>query len=464
MLLRSSLFREQRAFPAILKLSALPTERAEELLDDSIGQYARYLLSTFNGDINALTSLIENDTIHQIFRCAGFECLIGLSLMGTIPRDYLISYFKKLYQSPLCKNDQFRTFLILYSGNIYPGDLLKEIKQALTQYKNNCSVEPEFVKELMDLGQSRCIKARLLSTTEFLPITNVAESMYYLEFFESKAFHINDPKVAALFNTFNAVENEFPYKALEKALSMKERITPYLLEILKDAADNYATLDLSSRNLMFALYLLSKFREKRAFEYIVKIASLPGEWPDELLPVEVFDSLPGFLLSTYDGNLEALKGLIEDEFIHDDSRDYALETIVGLVSLGHLRRDEAISYCRTLFNSSLCNDPWFTANLVWYSCELYPDELLPEIQRVYKEEKVDVMLTPFEEVEFMLDLDKQEYLEDDLRNMGRDVLIQNVAQIMSSFAIFESSDDDSCISGCCDEDEDEDEVRDVAQA
>ena len=47
---------------------------------------------------------------------------------------------------------------------------------------------------------------------------------------------------------------------------------------------------------------------------------------------------------------------------------------------------------------------------------------------------------------------------------GRDVLIQNVAQIMSSFAIFESSDDDSCICGCCDEDEDEDEVRDVAQA
>ena len=209
----------------------------------------------------------------------------------------------------------------------------------------------------------------------------------------AKTFHIDDPKIAALFNTFNAAENEFPYKALEKALSMKERITPYLLEILKDAADNYATLDLSSRNLMFALYLLSKFREKRAFEYIVKIASLPGEWPDELLSVEVFDSLSGFLLSTYDGNLEAIKGLIENEFIHDDSRDSALETIVGLVSLRHLRRDEAISYFRTLFDSSLCNDHGSLQDLVWYACELYPDELMPEILKAYSEEKVDVMLT-----------------------------------------------------------------------
>ena len=329
-----SLFREQKAFPAILKLSALPTERAEELLGGAIGQYARYLLSTYNGDINALTSLIENETIHQIFRCAGFECLIGLLLKGTIQRDFVISYFKQLYQSELCKNEQFRTFLILYSGNIYPGDLLKEIKQALTQYKNSFPVEPEFVKELMDLGHSRCIKERLLSTTEFLPITNVAESMCHLNFFEHKTVHIDDPKITALFNTFNTAENEFPYKALEKALSMKERITPYLLKILKDAADNYATLDLSSRNLMFALYLASKFREKRAFEYIVKIASLPGEWPDELFSGEVFDSLSGFLLSTYDGNLEALKGLIENECIHDDSRDYALETIVGWYLLG----------------------------------------------------------------------------------------------------------------------------------
>ena len=120
-----------------------------------------------------------------------------------------------------------------------------------------------------------------------------------------------------------------------------------MLEIIKDAAQNYATHDLTSRNLMLALYLAAKFREKKAFNSIVQIASLPGDWPDEFFPGAVGDSLSGFLLSTYDGNLDALKGLVENEAIHDSSRELALEAIVGLVSLGRIRRNEIISYFRT---------------------------------------------------------------------------------------------------------------------
>ena len=395
----------------------------------------------------------------MVYRCAGFECLIGLMLMRKIKRDYLITYFKTLYQLPLCKNEHFLTLLILCSCNIHPGELMPDIKHALKQCKNGFLMSFDLVQELFELGKSRCIKERLYSGTEFMPITNVAESMLSGDFFLTMPHQIDDPIIADLFEKFDNAESEFPYALVEQALSLKERITPYVLEIIKDAAQNYATHDLTSRNLMLALYLAAKFREKKAFNSIVQIASLPGDWPDEFFPGAVGDSLSGFLLSTYDGNLDALKGLVENEAIHDSSRELALEAIVGLVSLGRIRRDEIISYFRTLFTSPLCYDPLFTANLVWYSSELYPDELLPEIQKVYRENKVDTILAPYDDVEYMLELDKQEYLGTDLDLLGQDLLIDDIAAIMSTFPIFESNHNDSC--SC---DYEDDETIHVAQA
>ena len=59
----------------------------------------------------------------------------------------------------------------------------------------------------------------------------------------------------------------------------------------------------------------------------------------------------------------------------------------------------------------------------------------------------------------MLELDKQEYLGTDLDHLGQDLLIDNIAAIMSTFPIFESNHNDSC--SC---DYEDDETIHVAQA
>jgi Protein of unknown function (DUF1186)/SEC-C motif len=209
---------------------------------------------------------------------------------------------------------------------------------------------------------------------------------------------------------FEDPNGRFPEKSLDSAIAQQEAITPHLLSILEKTISNFESVDDDKMDHIFALYLLSKFREKRAFPYIVELASLPGKWPENLLGDCITEALARFIVSTFNDDLGAIKKLIEDSSLNEWSRKAGLNSLLGLVALDQLGRDELIEYLRSLFRSPLADDDDFVTALVEIASEIYPEELMEEINEAFREDKVDTFCINRAWVERMFTLGKEKCL------------------------------------------------------
>lgn len=193
-----------------------------------------------------------------------------------------------------------------------------------------------------------------------------------------------------ILNHFNNPKGQFPKEALKSALNQQEIITPYLLNILKNIIAYHDSIKMGQMDYIFSLYVLSKFREKEAFPYIIAIASLPGELPEYLLSECITEALARFIVSTFNGDLFSIKALIENPELNKWSRKAALYSLVGLFAIDKLKREELIDYLRFLFNSPLADDEEFTTRLVNVASDIYPEELMDEINQAFNKNKVDI--------------------------------------------------------------------------
>lgn len=217
--------------------------------------------------------------------------------------------------------------------------------------------------------------------------------------------------IEEILNHFDDPKGRFPKEALNLVLAQQEAITPYLLSILKDTISDYEAIDSNSMGYIFSLYILSKFREKKAFPYVLALASLPGEWPEELLDDCITEALARFIVSTFNGDLLAIKKLIENPALNEWSRSAALKSLLGLVALDLLKRDELIDYIRTLFHSPLADDEDFVTRLVNISSVIYPEELMDEINNAFEENKINLFYVDMAWINRMLNMGKEECLK-----------------------------------------------------
>lgn len=237
--------------------------------------------------------------------------------------------------------------------------------------------------------------------------------------------HIED-----ILNYFDDPKGRFPKEALNAALEQQEVITPYLLSILKDTISNYEAIDDYQMGYTFSLYILSKFREMEAFSYVLALASLPDEWPEELLGDCITEALARFIVSTFNGDLAAIKKLIENPNLNEWSRNAALKSLLGLVALNKLTRDELINYIRTLFHSPLADDENFVTRLVETASDIYPEELMEEINKALEEDKVNTFCVDKAWINHMLAMGKEECLSRHVYNDHYHLPIDDVEQEM----------------------------------
>jgi len=78
-------------------------------------------------------------------------------------------------------------------------------------------------------------------------------------------------EITEILSQFNNPINGFPIEAVDDAILRKEEIVPHLLNILKKTVENHQNIDPDQMDYMFALFVLSKFREKKAFPFIIII-------------------------------------------------------------------------------------------------------------------------------------------------------------------------------------------------
>ncbi len=217
--------------------------------------------------------------------------------------------------------------------------------------------------------------------------------------------------IPEILDTFGQRNEYFPHRAINAARSKRQEITPVLINIVKDTVENYKQFPEKNLAIIYALFLLSEFREVAAFSQILALARLPDRYPEIILGDWLLDGLPQFIVSTYTGDTLAIKALIEDKSVHVEARDAGMRALLGLFGQGKLERGEIISFFKQLFHSPLSQEKQFVTHLINNATDMYPEELLPEIEKAFRDGRVDLRYIHLDDVHRDLERGKEACLE-----------------------------------------------------
>jgi len=234
----------------------------------------------------------------------------------------------------------------------------------------------------------------------------------------------------------------FPRAAVEAAIERGEEIIPALLSILEETLENPQDLDVVENYFghLFALYLLAQFRETRAYPLVVRLANLPPDDLDNLCGDFVTDGLAQVLASVCDGNLSGIKSIIENAEAEEFARWSAIDSLVALVAAGIKSREEIISYFATLFRGGLEREPsavW--DGLVSGACDLWPGELLEDINRAFVDDLVEQSMLSMSEVQEQFETGLDATLAR-LSNDANHRLVQDTVAEFGDWACFQHED------------------------
>jgi hypothetical protein len=149
-------FREQEAYPLIIRFFSMPDERPLEIVAFMfIEDLGRILASVSCGDVTLLKELIENRQAHELIRSSAIEALLILIYVGEISREVVIEYFRELFRIRLEKKRSLVwVSLITCSVDLYPGDLYEEIDQVFEKdLVDESFVGQERVYESLEIGR-----------------------------------------------------------------------------------------------------------------------------------------------------------------------------------------------------------------------------------------------------------------------------------------------------------------------
>jgi hypothetical protein len=151
-------------------------------------------------------------------------------------------------------------------------------------------------------------------------------------------------------HTFARTGHDLPREAMQWALDNWEEAAPELLGVLERFADGVDRSEEAASALFFILHLAGEKRDTRVFAPLCRLAK-DAAAIEAVVGDGVTTTLKRILISTYNGDLDALKGLIEaaeaDEFV----RAGALEVLAYLTASGRVARDEAQAYLLRLYDT-----------------------------------------------------------------------------------------------------------------
>ena len=241
--------------------------------------------------------------------------------------------------------------------------------------------------------------------------------------------------IEEILNDFRSAVGRFPGTALYSAIAQREEITPELLRILEAAAQDPCAVSKGPDSFLptFATYLLAQFRDKRAFPLIVKMVTGPGDSAYEVLGESVTLDLGRLLASVYDGNLAALKQVIEDPQMNEYVRTGMLHALLHLVRSHQMAREELVDYLRYLLRPDAERDvSYFWDGIVGIAVELPAPELLEPVSTLFQDPRI--CLETYMDVE---DVKAEMALTEQTKSSTRKSLITDVIEEMDCWACFE---------------------------
>lgn len=184
---------------------------------------------------------------------------------------------------------------------------------------------------------------------------------------------------------------ELPREALESAISMREEITPHLLQILQKAIERIDEIieHDSYCGHLFAMYLLAQFREVAAYPLVLKLVAFPSDLPHAIAGDVLTEDLSRILASVFSGDCELLEKVIENPLLNEYVRAACQSALVILVGSKMVERTHVIAYFKTLFHTLQRIPSYVWDNLAICAIDLYPLELKEELRLAIQEGLVD---------------------------------------------------------------------------
>jgi hypothetical protein len=194
--------------------------------------------------------------------------------------------------------------------------------------------------------------------------------------------------------------------ALTSADAHREALVGPLLEALDRGIANPTGASEQDASLFsYALYLLAKWRDPRAYPYVVRWLRLPGEQPFALAGDVVTQDGARILAGVCDGNLGPIQALVLDREAGEYGRSAGVTALALLAAWAELPRAAVMDWLLWLARQGLEREP----SAVWdglaaESADIEALELFPELRRAYGDGLIDPMsvgASELDEVEAM---------------------------------------------------------------
>ena len=248
--------------------------------------------------------------------------------------------------------------------------------------------------------------------------------------------------IQALLARFDYADGVYLHDEMDIAVAQREAITPHLIALLDDLADNPLRYTLEGRNgHVYAVSLLSHFRETAAHRAIIRAFTVPREQLEELWGDMITETLPTLLHRTCGGSLDRIRALVVDREVDPFVRGAAIEALTFAVAEGVADRDETVAFVQGLFTGEEAEaDSFFWSNLVATLCDLHPGDSMELIRRAYADNLVQQDYIAPEDVERSLAMDRAEAM-DALRERTRRRMPADLHRYISWFAEFQPKED-----------------------
>jgi hypothetical protein len=145
-----------------------------------------------------------------------------------------------------------------------------------------------------------------------------------------------------------------------------------------------------ARLFAYALYLMSKWREPRAYPYIIRWLSLPGEGAVDIAGDVVTQDGGRILAAVCDGDLAPIKSLIINRSANEFGRGRAVNALALLAAWAEVPRDSIEDYFLWLAHEGLEREPSHAWDCLAAECaDIEALGVFVELRRAYEDGLID---------------------------------------------------------------------------
>ena len=138
-----------------------------------------------------------------------------------------------------------------------------------------------------------------------------------------------------------ACTDGLPEEAIRASLAHPDDVVPEFLEILRKHAAGAPLSEVERNAIFLIIHILGELGETRAYRPLLDLLSLEGDQLRDILGDAITASLPGILISTFDGDMQSLHETIANPQLDEMVRHAAITAWTYRALTGEIDRDEA---------------------------------------------------------------------------------------------------------------------------